>query len=219
MKAEIVDIEVGVPESLLKSVIKENKEYWPFIIHVDSDHAGYIEFGTQGRGPGTKSSAKSNNSKNEFYENIRKWLYDRGANISGKHVGGTSNESQVIYAVMKKIIENGIPPQPFIRPAIHSMEEDLKEGAYSDKTMTFIAEEIIQRMIENLDRNHTLYGDWEIAKSIRYEQYDPDMKVESATGPLVGGQPIDEKVWKSDYADLKGNENRAKERQYRNLRF
>lgn len=218
MTTEVTNIELVVPDSLLKSIIKENEEYWPFIIHVDSDHAGYVEFGTQ-KWEKRSSSGASSGANSKFYENIRKWLYDRGANISGKHVGKTSNEEQVIYAVMKKIIENGIPPQPFIRPAVHLIEAMIENGEYKSKTMRDIADDLLFEMINKLEENHTLYGSEEIAKSIRCEQYDPDTNVASATGPLMGGKPIDEKVWKSDCADLKGNENRAKERQNRRLRF
>ena len=217
MEVKAVSVKIDIPPDFFENYVND-KDFWPFLLSVESDHAGYVEFGTQAWEK-RSSSGSSSGANSKFYENIRKWLYDRGANISGKHVGKTSNEEQVIYAVMKKIIDNGIPPQPFIRPAVHLIEAMIENGEYKSKTMRDISDDLIFEMINKLEENHTLYGSEEIAKAIKCEIIPPSVAKNIEDLPMYGDKPIDEKIWASDYADLKGDEGRAKERQNRRLRF
>ena len=217
MEVKAVSVKIDIPPDFFENYVND-KDFWPFLLSVESDHAGYVEFGTQAWEKRSSTGASSG-ANSKFYENIRKWLYDRGANISGKHVGKTSNEEQVIYAVMKKIIENGIPPQPFIRPAVHLIEAMIENGEYKSKTMRDIADDLLFAMHGKLEENHTLYGSEEIFRAIKFEIVPPSVAKNIEDLPMYGDEPIDENVWKSDYADLKGDVNRAKERQNRRPRF
>ena len=230
ISAEVTDISIDIPqnelEKLLGSELAKDESYWPFVVHVDSEHASYVEFGTTGKGEGKmvrgKRSKGAFSSSSEFSDNIKTWLRNRGALMGNGGVFAREgpSEDQVAFAVMKKLIEQGMPPQPFIRPAVHTVEQELEDGIFEDATMDDVAAELESLMIWNLDSNHTIYPGGTIADTIHIERYNPSSE-EIEGGAMVNGEPISENIWKSDYADWKGNEDRAKERRanIRSLRF
>lgn len=230
ISAKVTDISIGTSkedlERLLGSELAKDEAYWPFVVHVDSEHASFVEFGTIGKGEGTmvrgKRSKDASSSSSEFSDNIKTWLRNRGALMGNGGVFAREgpSEDQVAFAVMKKLIEQGMPPQPFIRPAVHTVEQELEDGVFEDATMEDVAAELESLMLWNLDSNHTIYPGGTIADTIRIVKYNPDSK-EIEGGALVNGNPVEEKVWKSDYADWKGDETRARDRMenIRSLRF
>jgi hypothetical protein len=213
---DIAGFSVEYNEGFLESFEGElPTEYKPVIFHIDSDHAQYIEFGSQGRKDitfekhsknGTKSSKKSN-----VYEKIRAWVVARGAKGTDKEL------DQLAFAIFRKIATEGIPPQPFIRPAIHDIEREVDAGEFADEnsTMETLATAFMERMIQYLEENHTIYDGGSIKDSISWEHVEfDDPRLDGGT--LFGGIDIPEDVWENDYADLKGDVSRALERK-RNL--
>lgn len=207
-KGNIEDIVITVPDEILEDIQEElGEEYWPFRIIVDSDHAGFIEFGTTGDGIGLKRGSrngdkKTNRGPSEFNKKIEEWLIKRGA----------PDPKALVFPIMHGIIKNGIPPQPFIRPAIHQVEEDIKNGWYEDATMIDIAEDILFLMSDFLHRNGTVYDGGSIIDSLSYESIDPKTVNEDDPMfgvPRVGDEIVQDHIWKSDELDWAGEPGRA----------
>lgn len=222
VSAEITNISIDVRDDYFEEIFKDHPKYWPFRINVTSEHAGYVEFGTQGESDGRKRAA----GNNEFFENLKTWLYERGASMyaPGSGLWALSGQSEtelnrIAYAVMMKIIKEGSPPQPFIRPAVHTIEKFVEDGMYTNGDMEQIAQDLVSEMYFKLKENHTLYGSEEILRSIQIEWLEPGSEIETGSTVMVGGKPVDERIWASDYADLKGNTERAKNRDVSRLRF
>lgn len=201
----VFDVPEGYFKDIAEEVLMNDEDYWPFVLSVDSDHASYVEFGSQGR----TSKPTSKNRTSKMYSNIEAWLKARG---------GDSDPGTVIR-VMKKIIRDGSPPQPFVRPAVLQLQAGLEEGEYEGFTMRQLSEELIVLMTRFLVENNTLYGDEDILHSISVEPVSPDVVKSMSDDPMVGDLPIDESIWKEPDADWKGDTSRTRMRRESNLRF
>lgn len=189
----------------------------PYVLRINSDHALYIEFGT---GP-AKGPAKSGKGSGptDTLDKIKEWVMARSKGTVSKYTGhdpfskmSKSELDQVSYLIYRKIMNYGIPPQPFIRPAIHEMERRLESGEYDYEgcTMEDVLNDLVELMRRNLDENHTIYDGGSIADSIEIEKVDFDDPILSAD-PLAE-MGISEEIWQSDYMDKNGNTRRAYER-------
>ena len=212
-----MDISVEIDKSYLdEEIVKELTEdltkqaeaearFRPYRVRVDSEHATMIEFGTKGspipprenRSTGRK---KSQESWSEAAKNIKKWVDTRSNNTA------TDEESFLIF---KKIMREGIPPQPFVRPALHLVEMLLETtDTFRNASVRDIAELFKMFMLEYLRRNRTIYEGGSIADKIYVEEaVDQDDRFDEFLNTLP------QEIWDSDYMDLEGDETRAKARQ------
>jgi hypothetical protein len=197
-------------EEIKRSPIFE--KYKPVIINVDSEHAEYIEFGTQ---KSSDNGTKGKKGPSKAYQNIRDWVEAR----ERSHPTGLDTEAakdKAAYAIYLQIMKEGIPPQPFIRPAIHEIERMYENGDFNENeiTMEDIAETMIQLMIDFLEENHTIYDGGSIKDRISYEHVEFDdpriADIDSFTD-----FDVSKEVWDTPYADRNGDTMRGLDRKYR----
>lgn len=206
IKGVTFEVPEGYFTDIAKEVIAEDEDYWPFILSIESDHASYVEFGTQGRPIRDKSEKGSGLKDSKMFDNLKKWLIARGG----------PNDDAVVHQIMKKIIKEGSPPQPFVRPAVHDIEDLINRGEYEHKTMQHVIDDLLFLLVDYLNRNHTIYEGGEILKTIKIEKVNPnDGRLESES-PSIDDHAIDEAVWASRESDLRGN---IRPRYNRHLRF
>lgn len=211
---DIVAFNVEYEDGFLESLMEEmGDDYKPVIFHIDSDHAQYIEFGSQGRSntefkKRSKTGKGKASKRSDVYDKIRAWVVARGVNGTEKDV------DSIAFAIFRKIITEGIPPQPFIRPALHEIERKLEDGDFSGEgnTMETVAIAFRDKMKKYLEENHTIYPGGSIADSIYWEHVDfDDPRLDGNS--LFNGIDIPENVWEDNYAELNGNRERAIERE------
>lgn len=139
----------------LEELLSESGDFAPHTIVVDSDHALYVEFGSGPATPGNKSS-----SKNVFGE-IEKWV---GQKLG---VDDPVERHRVAYAVYRSLMAKGMPPQPYLRPAVHRVLDRLTNEWFSDGgSIRELAELIATEAGNMLERNNTIYTG-ELRDSIR----------------------------------------------------
>lgn len=195
----------------IEDILADDERYRPFKITIDSDHAKFIEFGTNGHVGGGPSRMTAKGSVHPVEKKIREWVKARKG----------EQDDRLAHLIYKQIMEEGIPPQPFIRPGIHSTLAMIDTGMVDFGKMT--TEDIAQLFIDNMERclrdNRTLYGTEELLKSIDYEIVTPEeyRRLENESG-LDG---ISDEIWASDEMDLNGNVDRTRMRKENigNLRF
>lgn len=196
-------------------------KYAPFKINIESDHAMYIEFGTNGIGKTPKAlknrttyKTRSGN-KSEAYENIKKWVHARFP-LPLIPNSGSKDPDQLAYAIYMKIMEEGIPPQPFIRPALFAAQEKLEHGDYENMTMEDIAKDIAAEMKRMLDENLTSYGEEELANSIWIGPISTnDALAEVDSNLIYDGVDIPDNIWNNPEMDLNGSVERTRARKAR----
>lgn len=205
---DVVDFD---PKALTNLIQRSKDIYKNFRIDIDSDHAMFIEFGTNGKHPGAPGGGTgAGGSAEEAYNNILKWYMAR----SGQHDERKARHE--VYPIFRKIMREGIPPQPFIRPAMHSVRRRLQKGGdlcRADTTMLDVCEALTTEMANNLRDNRTLYGEKRILKSIHVVWGTLE---ELATDRVNMADPsngfVSSDIWNSDEADWRGNVTRARER-------
>lgn len=162
----------GVEGAIEKLILKHIGKSFHASVIVDSPHARFIEFGTTGskaKPRGGKRVSSVPKEPTEFHKRIVEWA--NSPKMKGKNLDPD--------AVYYKILNEGIPPQPFFRPAILEVQEELNnggplaeeiikwEGEGSNPAM-MVAEEMKKRMKDILKRNNTNYKNG-ISDSIRVE--------------------------------------------------
>lgn len=212
---------ITYPDGFENALHKELKNYYPFRVVIDSDHAGFVEFGTSGASGAPSSVRKSagngSASRSPVYENIKEWVEARRASSSLRWDDGTKSTEELAYLIYRKVMTEGIPPQPFLRPALFEMQRRLESHFYEEGTdMNELAEDLMNLMKRYLDENDTVYPGGSIIDSIHVEPISPDEVNEDSDGAvMLNGVPVDDSVMKSPYADLHGDETRAIERKNR----
>ena len=196
-------------------------KYAPFKVNVESDHARYIEFGTNGVGKTPSAvrkrtgGAPRTGTKSEAYENIRKWVKARFPLPLIPNCG-SQNQDQLAYAIYRKIMEEGIPPQPFIRPSILAVQTKMENGTYEDMTMEDIAKDLAAEMKRMLDENLASYGQEELANSIWVSPITAKEALANAESwPVFDGADIPDYIWNDPEMDLNGSVQRTRERKAR----
>jgi hypothetical protein len=214
-----MDITVGFEEQYLDDLlVKEitddlerqaakDARYKPYRVHIDSDHATMLEFGTNGSKTSKDTIAPRGKGKTkEQWSDAAKDIYDWAKARSNGELS-----DQEAYLIFRKIMEKGIPPQPFIRPALHEIEHLLLHtDTFKDKSVRDIMEMLRVFMLNNLQSNFTLYQGGTLKDKILVEEGYVD---ESAFENEDFLRTITEEMCQSDLMDLNGNEDRARERQ------
>jgi len=185
---------------LLNSVLLSDK-FKPAWVANDSDHALYIEFGTNGAhfsGPASKNKGIS-----PVELDIRDWV-EKKLQIRGPA------RDKVAHRVYRKIMSEGIPPQPYLRPAVNNVMQELSSEpdwfGKDDHSVLKIAEMIAEEMKRILNENGTPFtGD--IVNKIHVYPDAGDRPLE----PSYPLRDMPQNVLSSLTADLNGDENRAAE--------
>ena len=162
----------------VRDLLEGEGAYKPHTIVVDSDHAIYVEFGS---GPATKGSKAS--GKNLFAE-LDRWA-ERKLGIKDP-----GRRKRAVRAIYHNIMEHGIPPQPYMRPAVHNVLDLLTPDWFEEGgTVKELAEMIAAEMKRLLEEHNTTYMG-EIRDSIRVVEGEED-----GDDRLEG---ISKEVWNSD---------------------
>lgn len=105
--------------------------------------------------------------------------------------------ARVVY---KNIMENGAPPHPYIRPALHEVEDDFQRIFEAKGSLKGVADELRDRIIANLETGGPMGGaesdTGALADSVTSDYCDPD--------ELFVDSDIPEEVWADDYCDFNG---------------
>lgn len=102
--------------------------------------------------------------------------------------------------VYKNIMENGAPPRPYIRPALHEVEDDFQRIFVAKGSLKGVADELRDRIVANLETGGPMGGaesdTGALADSVTSDYCDPD--------ELFVDSDIPEEVWADDYCDFNG---------------
>lgn len=164
---------------MLKEMIEQTERFTPHTLVIDSEHALYVEFGT---GPASGKKDPSKDVMQEFDD----WVRDK------LHIVDPKKRRKVAKNIYHYVMENGIPPQPFLRPAVVRVRQKLPpnffaEGGSIRELLENWLKPEIQRILE--EENITYSGD--IRDSIRvvegeYEVEMPDIPANVWNDPELG---------------------------------
>lgn len=142
-------------EEQIRDLVLEEGDFEPCTIVVDSEHAVYVEFGT---GPATRRQKDPNV---DVHGEIEKWVEIKLG------IKDPKRRRRVADRVYHSIMEHGMPPSPYLRPAVFKVLENLPNDWFSDGgTTRELAELIVVEMKRQLEQNNTIYTG-EIAQSIQ----------------------------------------------------
>lgn len=150
----ITDESGGDPSELIAKMILENDAFKPYRIKVDSDHAGYVEFGTlPSTAPPRPKEEQGTPTAVEL--KFREWV-KRKFNISDP-----KKLNRVAHNIYKDIMQNGMPPIPYMRPAMYTALDEIEARNLNDpwldhNTTKDLADWIVELMKEYLDNNDTV---------------------------------------------------------------
>lgn len=103
----------------------------PWAVVVDAPYAAYLEFGTM---PTSKSRGRNTDGRSEVMDRFVAWALAKGASAQ-------AGRAMYEYAMRK-----GILPNPYLRPAMYSVIEDLEAGVWKGAvTPRSVSEEIAER--------------------------------------------------------------------------
>lgn len=194
-----LDVDMKFPDGVEQKVLElleKDPRFQPQRVGSRSDWSVHIEFGTEGfKGGRTKDSYRKRGQVSPVEEDLREWVE--------KKLGKTGKErDRIARKVYRNIMDQGIAPNPFLRPAVHSVihryssSGDAWEG--KEQSLVTIANEIVEEMRRYL-----------IEKNI---PYTGETMRELYRMPLDGSEvhssyleKIPQNVWESDEADARGN--------------
>lgn len=121
-----VSIDADALADSIEKQMKEKMKSWSVII--DAPYALSLEFGTNkaSKREGSlvrRAVLKSNGTVKDYYMSETLWNLYLWA---GRHFSA-EEAYDVAYAVYKKICKEGLAPHPFIRPALHDMQDHAGE--------------------------------------------------------------------------------------------
>lgn len=169
----------GDPTEVIKELIENYEGFGPYRIFVDSDVAGYVEFGTlPSTTPPRPKSQQGTPTDVEL--KFRKWVQTKFP--SSDKV--TANA--LAHKIYKKTMQEGMRPSPFMRPAMFTVLDNAEAcnlmTPYLDThTVEDLADEIVELMHRFLETNDTHYTG-ELEDSIRGpEKVELDSDTDEAT--------------------------------------
>ena len=139
-------------DEMIKDALDDTEVCKPYNVIVESEYADYVEYGINPiRGV---SSIESREFGMSLLDKLKKWARKKPS------FAGMSKEERktVVYSSYNKIINDGIPPAPFIRPAIRdTLNDDVGSFfTYGGLGLKGVAMEIAERMAENLTHNDSI---------------------------------------------------------------
>ena len=156
---EFIGGDDAVTKALMEAM-RDSDQFAPFDIVIESDHASYVEYGT---GPATSGSHESDAFGQSTKDKIMRWAMEKPS-----CAGLTPRQRKDrAYATYNKVMKRGIPPMPFIRPALDEFftSENLTEFFSNGGTMEKMAQHLASRMQDILLENDS-YCTWDLYDSI-----------------------------------------------------
>ena len=188
LEATSIDPERFAP--ILYDMLNEQDEFAPRTIVVESDHSIYVEFGTGPASPGHKASNVN------VHKEIEKWV-ERKLGIADP-----KKRRNVAHRIYKNIMENGMAPQPYARPAINKVMGTLSDTFFEDGgSIRELCDLIVREMQNQLIKNDTVYTG-ELKDNIRV--YEGDVE----ESDLQARIPAD--VWNRDDVGYDGKRKAAR---------
>lgn len=204
-----IEFDVDEAELLgyLDEVVAQSDRFRPAWVVDESEHSLYIEFGTNGAHY-SKGSGRQGPSPVEL--ELRKW-------VEGKFHKHGKERDKIAERVYHKIMREGIPPQPFFRPAVNNVLQRISSDPEwfqkEDNSILKVAELIAEEMKRILIENGTPFTN-DIVDKIDYFPDDGSRSEDMSSG--LSNLP--RYVLDSQTADLNGDEQRASEAKKRRIR-
>ena len=188
-------------QELIKKILMESELLRPAVFGCDCPEAKWVEFGTYGTKKytyDTKNSYRAKGQVSPVEEEFRDWVE--------KKFGYTDKKrDDVARKVYHNIMEHGMAPNPFIRPAFHTIqhmvESDPDWFSKPGNNLKEFARLVTEEMKRILEENNIPYTG-RIVNRIFYDDMEGDMLV----SPFM--QALPQNVLDSDTADYKGDEQR-----------
>ena len=175
--------------------LEKKGAFKPYACVVGDENVYYAQYTEFGSGPAHKKSPDR-----DVKEEIRKWVRRKLAPKSPK------DEERITQAIYHRVMENGLPPRPFFRPAIHDFERYFPEDYFlNGGTIESAAEEFAELVRKNLMVEEM--GDGPLYQSVRVVPLEDLDKDESSATE----QPPKE-IWDSDYLSSDGKDRRGERR-------
>ena len=156
-------------DEMIRDVLDDTDVCKPYNVKIDSDYAEFVEYGIGPIHGGSTSAARAFGAS--LLDQLREWARDKPS------FAGLSKEERkrIVYGSYNRIIKEGIPPAPFIRPAIRDvLSDDLSSYfTYGGLGLKGIAMEIAERMAENLTLNDS-YATGNLLRSIKVVEVDTE---------------------------------------------
>ncbi len=150
----ITDETGGDPSEAIAQMLLEHDAFKAYRIRVEADHAGYVEFGTV---PSTAPPRPKEEwgTPTAVELKFREWVRRKFG------ITEPSLLNRKAHAIYKDIMQNGIPPIPFMRPAMYTALDEAEAGNINDpwldhNTTKDLADWIVELMKEYLDNNDTV---------------------------------------------------------------
>lgn len=150
----------------------------PYTIRVDNEHAEFLEFGST---PARDSTPKySGGEISPVERKFREWV----TRAKGLPTGGVkpTKGDRIAKAVYKQAMEKGVPPYPFLRPALYEVMNQIANGddlgMVEAMSVEPAVERIVERMIANITAHGMVHGDESLIDSI---EYGPSSQFEELT--------------------------------------
>ena len=189
---------VKIDSAQLKQFCEElGKEdaFKPHACVVGDENVYYAQYTEFGSGPARKKSPDR-----DVKEEIRKWVRRKLSPKSPK------DEERITQAIYHKVMEYGLPPRPFFRPAIHDFERYLpKDYFLTGGPIESAAQEFAERVRKNL-RGEEM-GDGPLYNSVRVVPLENLDKDESSAT-----EQLPKEIWESDYLSSDGKDRRGERR-------
>lgn len=216
MKADVEILsDSGTPEDVIRGMLEADRRLKGYNVIVDSPHAAYVEFGTVGAEMSSGERKYGRGQISPVRAEIREWV---GKKFGIRDPRERNRRGDMVY---RTIMQNGIPPYPFFRPAVHLVFNGSPSGSlqpadpadWLDKGQSLedIAAMIAAKMQQLLMENGSVYTG-ELLRSIRIEQDNgSEDRQDSLNAPPQS--KITEETWQSDsahYAADKGRTGRKK---------
>lgn len=180
------------PGHVIEQIVLEHPAFKPYRIVVDSEKAGWVEFGTL---PSTAPPRPKEEwgTPTEVELKFREWV-KRKFNFQDSKM-----TNQVARRIYKDIMQNGMPPIPFMRPAMYTALDEAEAHNLHDpyldhNTIEDLACEIVDLMKRYLDLNETV-DSGELMNSIQ-DPVEVDLGSDTGTAD-VNASGIPDRLWES----------------------
>lgn len=180
----------------VSKLINKDANLCPHLVSIKDPVAWYVEFGT---GPAFDARGYKEGNKSPVYDRILNWA-------TSQKIGKTGKEAQrFAWAVYKRLMNEGMPPQPFFRPAIHAFEAELKANPehFEGMTVKELADELANRIGEKMREHNTPYL-YKLDSPGRSIVVEPVRNVNDVDMPSKDRLP--KEIWDSDVADYKNRD-------------
>ncbi len=188
----------GDPIPIILKMLESYDELKPCSVYVDSGHAGHVEFGTE---PADDTPKYSNsNSSDKALSPVKQAIRDWASKKFG--LNDPWSIARIGDRIYHNIMENGMLPIPYLRPAMYNVKNELESEDQSivdiphlNGVVWAICEKIADKAKDIIDINDTIYTE-ELREGIRV-MYPSDIPASSSPDSVSAGA-VPEAIWQSD---------------------